>query len=204
MKTRHITSIIIAIALSAVAATAGNDRKNVINGFSGGMMVHAGYLSSGGDPSGHDLAGMTFGIGGVGKIHLGKHFRTGFEGYFSNMGLSKTIGDGSFSKVFWAGALADWYWKCGKFFPYVGASVGGGMKTAFYLSEGDKHDWLPEADAVYNKTPFLAVDPFIGVEYAAGEGMHLTLKADWLIGISSGGINRPMGPRIYFGFIFSH
>lgn len=204
MKTKHIITAILAIALSSLTSSAGNKENKIIQGFSGGMMVHAGYLSGGDNPYGYNLSGMTFGIGGVGKIHLGKHFRTGFEGYFSNMGLSKEIGDGSFNKVFWAGALADWYWACGKLFPYIGASVGGGMETAFYIFEGNKHDWLPEADAVYNKKPFFAIDPFIGVEYAASEGLHLTLKADWMIGINDSGINRPMGPRIYFGFIFTH
>ena len=78
------------------------------------------------------------------------------------------------------------------------------METAFYMFEGDKHDWKPEGMAVYNKKPFFAFDPFIGIEYAAGKALHLTLKADWLLGLSKDGLNRPMGPRIYFGFIFTH
>jgi hypothetical protein len=52
--------------------------------------------------------------------------------------------------------------------------------------------------------PFLAVDPFVGLEYAAGEALNLTIKADWLLGFNSDGLNRPMGPRVYFGFIFTH
>lgn len=168
------------------------------------MMVHTGYLSGGDNPFGYDAAGATFGIGGVAKLHLSKHFRAGFEGYFSNMGLHKGVSSGSFNKIFWTGALADCFWKVGKFYPYVGATVGGGMETAFYMFEGDKHDWLPEAAAVYNKKPFFAVDPFVGVEYAVGEALRLTLKADWLLAINKDGLNRPMGPRIYFGFIFAH
>ena len=167
-------------------------------------MVHAGYLSGGDNPYGYEASGTTFGIGGVAKLHLSKHFRAGFEGYFSNMGLSKNIQDGSFNKVFWTGALVDWYWKAGRFYPYAGITLGGGMETAFYIFDGDKHDWLPEANAVYNKKPFFAADPFIGVEFAAGEALHLTLKADWLLAVNNDGLNRPMGPRIYFGFIFTH
>ena len=34
--------------------------------------------------------------------------------------------------------------------------------------------------------------------------LRLTLKADWMLAINSDGLNRPMGPRVYFGFIFSH
>lgn len=189
---------------SAAAAASEHHETKAIKGFSGGMMVHTGYLSGGDNPFGYDAAGATFGIGGVAKLHLSKHFRAGFEGYFSNMGLHKGVSSGSFNKLFWTGALADCFWKVGKFYPYVGATVGGGMETAFYMFEGDKHDWLPEAAAVYNKKPFFAVDPFVGVEYAVGEALRLTLKADWLLAINKDGLNRPMGLRIYFGFIFAH
>lgn len=193
------------VAASAASAAASEHHETkAIKGFSGGMMVHTGYLSGGDNPFGYDAAGATFGIGGVAKLHLSKHFRAGFEGYFSNMGLHKGVSSGSFNKLFWTGALADCFWKVGKFYPYVGATVGGGMETAFYMFEGDKHDWLPEAAAVYNKKPFFAVDPFVGVEYAVGEALRLTLKADWLLAINKDGLNRPMGPRIYFGFIFAH
>lgn len=167
-------------------------------------MLHTGYLSGCDNPFNYEAKGPTFGIGGVARLHLNDHFRAGFEGYFSNMGLKKDIADGSFNKVFWTGALADFFWKAGRFYPYVGATVGGGMETAYYMFEGNKHDWLPEAKAVYNKKPFFAVDPFIGVDYAVGEALRLTLKADWLLAISKDGLNRPMGPRIYFGFIFAH
>ena len=203
MKRRLITTILLAAVLSA-AACAGNKEGKFIKGFSGGMMVHTGYLTGCDNPFEYNASGTTFGIGGVAKLHLTDHFRTGFEGYFSSMGLDKDIKDGSFNKVFWTGLLADWYWKAGKFYPYIGTTVGGGMETAFYIFEGDKHDWLPEANAVYNKKPFFAVDPFIGMEYAVGEALHLTMKIDWLLAFNNDGLNRPMGPRIYFGFIFSH
>lgn len=198
------TTSVAASAAAASAAASEHHETKAIKGFSGGMMVHTGYLSGGDNPFGYDAAGATFGIGGVAKLHLSKHFRAGFEGYFSNMGLHKGVSSGSFNKLFWTGALADCFWKVGKFYPYVGATVGGGMETAFYMFEGDKHDWLPEAAAVYNKKPFFAVDPFVGVEYAVGEALRLTLKADWLLAINKDGLNRPMGPRIYFGFIFAH
>jgi hypothetical protein len=168
------------------------------------MMLHTGFLSGCDNPYNYNAAGTTFGIGGVAKLHLTKHFRAGFEGYFSTMGLHEDIADGSHNKVFWTGALCDWYWKIGRFYPYVGATVGGGMETAFYMFEGDKHDWTPETFSVFHKQPFFALDPFCGVEYKVGEALHLTLKADWLLGINSDGLNRPMGPRIYFGFIFAH
>ena len=203
MKKGLITTILLTVLMSA-SCFAGDGGKKFVKGFSGGMMVHTGYLSGSDNPYNYNAAGATFGIGGVARLHLTEHFRAGFEGYFSNMGLSRNIQDGSFNKVFWTGALADWYWKAGKFYPYVGITIGGGMETALYMFDGDKHDWLPEPNTVYNKKPFFAADPFIGVEYALGEALHLTLKADWLLAINNDGLNRPMGPRIYFGFIFSH
>lgn len=179
-------------------------QEKVVKGFSGGMMVHAGYLEGCDNPFGYNAKGTTFGIGGVAKLHLTKHFRAGFEGYFSNMGLSKGLSDGSFNKLFWTGALCDWYWRLGRFYPYVGCTLGGGMETMFYMFEGDKNDWEIESKAVFHKQPFYAVDPFVGVEYKVGEALRLTLKADWLLAINSDGLNRPMGPRLYFGFIFAH
>ena len=113
MKTKYIIITLLSILLTLTSASAGNGKA--IKGFSGGMMVHTGYLSGGDNPFDYDAAGATFGIGGVAKLHLTKHFRAGFEGYFSNMGLKKDIVDGSFNKVFWTGALADWYWKIGRF-----------------------------------------------------------------------------------------
>ena len=78
------------------------------------------------------------------------------------------------------------------------------METAFYMFEGDKHDWQPESMSVLHKQPFFAFDPYVGVEYAVGEALRLTLKADWLLAINSNGLNQPTGPRRYFGFIFAH
>ncbi len=208
---RHIISIIIFMASCLTCLAQEDEGRKVIKGFSGGMMVHTGYLYGGDIPAAAVIPtdsfnpkGTTFGIGGVAKVHLSKHFRAGFEGYFSTMGLKKVLDEGSHNKMFWAGGLCDWFWKAGRFYPYIGVTVGGGMETAFYMFEGDKHDWKPEAFAVYHKQPFFALDPFAGVEYKVGEALRLTLKADWLLAVNSNGFNRPTGPRLYFGCIFAH
>ena len=78
------------------------------------------------------------------------------------------------------------------------------METAYYMFEGDKHDWLPEVSAVFRKQPFFALDPFVGCDFAVGEALRLTLKADWLMAINNEGLNKPLGPRLYFGVIFAH
>ena len=179
-------------------------KDKFIKGFSGGMMVHTGYQFGGDNPYGLDISSPTFGIGGCAKIHLTKHFRAGFEGYFSTAPVRNGLESGSHNKLFWTGALADWFWSFGKFHPYVGASVGGGMETAFYIFDGNHDDWAPEGNAVLHKQPFFVIDPYAGVEYAVGKALRLTLKADWLVAMNSDGLNRPQGPRIYFGFIFAH
>lgn len=198
-------SIICSILLSVlVAGAVAAQEKKVIKGFSGGMMLHTGYQFGCDNPYGLDISSPTFGIGGCAKLHLSKHFRAGFEGYFSTAPVRKDVASGSHNKLFWTGLLADFFWQQGKIIPYVGLTIGGGMETAYYMFEGDKHDWLPEPMAVLHKQPFFALDPYVGVEYAVGEALRLTLKADWMLAINSDGLNRPMGPRIYFGFIFAH
>ena len=197
------TLIFLAFAMTGIAQETEATKK-VIRGFSGGMMVHTGYLQGGDNPYGYNPSGATFGIGGLAKIQFTDHFRAGFEGYFSTMSLNKDVASGSFNKIFWSGLLADWFWKAGRFYPYIGTGIGGGMETAFYMFEGDKHDWDLEQKTVLHKQPFFAIDPYVGIEYAVGEALRLTLKADWLLAINSDGLNKPMGPRIYFGFIFAH
>ena len=174
-----------------------------IKGFSGGMLVHTGYVFGCDNPYGLNINNATFGLGGCAKLHFTKHFRAGFEGYFSNADLNKGVESGSHNKLFWAGALADWFWTIGRFTPYVGITLGGGQETSFYMFEGDKYDWAPEGNVVLRKQPFFAIDPYVGVEFAVGAALRLTLKADWLTAINSEGLNRPTGPRIYFGIIFA-
>ena len=51
----------------------------------GGMMVHTGYLHGDLTALNHKAEGMTFGLGGVLRYHLGNHFRLGGEGYVSTL-----------------------------------------------------------------------------------------------------------------------
>lgn len=198
---RLLVGIIIFISFVTISNA---EEKKGIKGFSGGMMIHSGYQFGGDNPYNLDISSPTFGIGGCAKIHLSNHFRTGFEGYFSTAPIRKDVQSGSYNKLFWTGILADCYWQKGKLVPYVGTTFGGGMETSFYMFEGDKHDWEPEQKSVLHKQPFFAIDPYVGIEYAVGKALRLTLKADWLLAINSDGLNKPMGPRIYFGFIFAH
>ena len=89
---RLLISIIISIASVAVAQA---EENKLIKGFSGGMMVHAGYVYGGDNPYNLNISSPTFGIGGCAKLHLTDHFRTGFEGYFSTASLLKGVQSGS-------------------------------------------------------------------------------------------------------------
>ncbi len=199
-----ILSILLAVSLCGAAQAQEKKTDKAIKGFSGGMMVHTGCLFGFDNPYNYDATGATYGIGGVARLHLDRQFRVGFEGYVSTMNLHRNIASGSYNKMFWTGVLADRFWKFGKFYPYIGATVGGGIETSFYLFDGDKQDWTPEISSVYHKQPFFCVDPFIGVEYKVGKALRLTLKADWLLAVNSDGLNKPHGPRLYFGCIFAH
>ena len=50
----------------------------------------------------------------------------------------------------------------------------------------------------------MALDPYVGIEYAVGKALRLTLRADWLLAFNKEGLNMPTGPRVYLGFIFAH
>ena len=193
----------ILFSMGGVAAMSAQDQE-VIKGFSGGMMVHSGYQYGCDNPFGLNISSPTFGIGGCAKLHFSEHFRAGFEGYFSTAPIKRGVVSGSHNKLFWTGLLADWFFQRDKFIPYVGATLGGGMETSFFMFEGDKHDWVEEGRTVLHKQSFFAIDPYVGVEYAVGKALRLTLKADWLFALNADGLNEPMGPRVYFGFIFAH
>ncbi len=197
-------TLIICLLLFTGGATLYAQDNKVIKSFSGGMMVHSGYQYGCDNPFGLDISAPTFGIGGCAKLHLSDHFRTGFEGYFSTAPIKRGAQSGSHNKLFWTGVLADFFWGHDKLIPYIGTTLGGGMETAFFMFEGDKHDWALEGSTVLHKQPFFAIDPYVGVEYIIGAALRLTLKADWMLALNSDGLNKPMGPRIYFGFIFAH
>ena len=195
--------ILCAIALLSAGVATAQEPK-FIKGFSGGMMIHTGYQQGCDNPFGYNMQGATFGIGGVARLHLTNHFRTGFEGYVSTLGLKHDIAKGSHNKIFWTGLLADWYWQKGRFYPYAGATVGGGMETSYLMFEGGANDWKPEDKAVFKKEDFFAVDPFVGCDIALGEAVRVTVKMDWLLALRRSGLNAPTGPRLYVGFIFAH
>ena len=114
-------------------------------GFSGGMMLHAGWVDCGDMRVGlapvQRLSGLPLGIGGALKVRFGDHLRVGTEGYTSAL----SYGDyGSSLSIGWGGLLVDWTFRVGRFVPYVGATIGGGSVENLTLTEKPATDLLPE------------------------------------------------------------
>lgn len=198
----RIGSLFPCILLLLLSFTASSqEERKVINGFDGGMMIHVGYLQGNIPSIQYQAKGATFGLGGVARVHLGKHWMIGGEGYVSTLRQMK---NGSFIKYGWGGLLGEFYWAFRHVMPYIGVTFGGGACTYLLMFEGDRTDWQPEQNAVFHKQSFLAIDPFIGCDFIVSKAVHLTLKADCLNSLSHGNLLMPTGPRFYIGCIFYH
>lgn len=181
------------------------------NGFSGGMMLHAGWLwagrttlttSQGESLPTQNVAGLAYGIGGSVRFHFGNHLRIGTEGY----GTYMHYGNENTSKfsIGWGGVCFDYQFHAGRLHPYAGVTVGGGSATNLTFLEHVDNDFITEDNVSYRKYGFMAVTPFIGIEYELNQRMRLTLKADWLMNVSNPQPDFPIGPRVYIGFCFYH
>lgn len=205
---KRITTILFLIILlaSPVGAVAqGGKGKLAYRGFSGGMMVHSGWVSAGSVTVGlaqpQRVSGLPMGIGGALKVRFGDHLRVGTEGYTSALGY----GDwGSSLSIGWGGLLVDWCWQMGRFMPYVGATVGGGVVENLTLTSEPQMDFLPEESISYRKYGAGLLVPFVGVEYGITERMSLTFKADYMFSLSPNVSDFPSGVRCYVGFMFNH
>lgn len=214
---KAITALLILTATAAMtspsAGAESREKKSPLafSGYSGGMMVHSGYVSSstisfsrgdGTPASSVRMAGMPLGIGGALKIHFGKHLRIGTEGYSSNLRYGK---NGSYSHTGWGGILVDGVIPIGKWSPFAGVTVGGGgVKNVTVLEKTTDDFILDDGTTSFRRYAFMAIAPFIGVEYALTQRVHLVLKADWLLDATSAQPDFVQGPRLYIGFMFCH
>ena len=187
--------LVLAVLLAVAAGAPAQERKL----FDGGMMLHTGYLSARMAPLGYVADGVPTGIGGMMRFHLGRHLRVGGEGYVSTL---KLMGNGSYVRMGWGGAVADLSVVWGRWKPYVGIGIGGGNASSLLLFDGDDADWSLEPVAVLHNEPFMYLNPYLGVEYSLTRAVHLTCKVDRLSPLSGDYI--PTGARLYLGFIFVH
>ena len=183
--------------------------SEVFTGFSGGMMVHAGYAFSD-DPTkvfsntglgsydyykGLPKDGACFGLGGTLRVHLIDHIHLGAEGHVTTMPLMKT---GSNIRTGWGGALCDFYGNWGKVCPLIGIGVGGGaMKRLFvpadsvgYVAVDAGGNDSTHYNSSYVKTPFFYLDPYVGLEINLNSHMSLLLRIDYMLpfGTSKSGL----------------
>lgn len=178
--------------------TMSAQKKKILTGFDGGMMVHSGYLKGTMGPEKIPAEGLPFGLGGVLRVHLGKHIRIGGEGYVSTLNQR---GNGSYVRYGWGGLLADAYTVIGRFQPFAGITLGGGAGTTLMMEQTPASAWEHRDGTVFNKQGFMALDPFVGCDFILGGPMHLTLKVDWLNCLGKD-VTLPGGPRVYLGILF--
>lgn len=200
--------VIVALFLISILSSALAQEALKYRGFSGGMMIHTGYLKSnsfdlqtiqGNYITTSNVEGIPFGIGGSARLHFGKHLRVGGEGYVSNLRYGV---QGTTASVSWGGVLADCVWELGRLWPFVGVVVGGGAVEHIILQDEPANDFVVENNVSYREYTFMAVSPIVGVEYALSEKMHLTFKMDYVINISNPQADFPSGPRFFLGFMF--
>ena len=215
MSKNFIILSAILLAFTFQAEAKGDEQKKektpskfAYSGFSGGMMVHTGYLyggnialrsATGGYSRG--IAGAPTGIGGVARVHFGKHLRVGTEGYVSTLQYGGKNND-SHARIGWGGLLADCMWQVGRWAPYIGGTVGGGSMQNLTLRNPTPLDDEVEMDASFRKYSFMLIAPFAGVEFSITDKIRINLKVDWLVNLSNRQPDFPTGPRIYLGFSF--
>lgn len=200
-KKRYISWLFIFILCTSLSTFAQTEKKRYFTGFSGGMMVHIGYLQGDLPIPNFSIKGATWGLGGAARIHLGNHLMIGGEGYVSSLKPNKL---GSYLKYGWGGLLAQVVWVHSRWMPYLGVTIGGGSQTTFLLEKGESTDWIPETHAIFHKNTFLFTNPFIGCDLFLTETLHLTLKIDNLFPFHKKKIVQPFGPRFYLGILFYH
>lgn len=206
--------ILVLFLSSHIFAT--SDSTAIFQGYSGGMLVHCGYLF------GHNAdapllttsvpispQGATFGVGGSLRVNLMRHLRVGFEGFVSTMNSSMTdmhqdLQSGSYIRTGWGGLIADACWRLEKIWPYIGASIGGGAMNSLFVVEGNQMDWQPEETIYLHKQEFLYVAPYVGCDWCMTPRVHITLRMDWMLAMCNNQLLLPTGPRLYIGFMFCH
>ena len=192
-----------------------NEKVRVFQGWSGGMMVHAGYLfgqpASAILPTGEQISmqGLTYGLGGSMRVNLMKHLRIGCEGFSSNVKSGVTdqhdfLQKGSYIRTGWGGVIADACWRMEKVWPYIGGSIGGGAMRTLSIVDGSQDDWQAEGTAILHKQGFGYVNPYVGMDYCITKRIHATFRLDWMLAFANKQLVFPTGPRLYVGIMFCH
>lgn len=212
-----VRNILVGFCVLVSSALCANESSvKVYQGFSGGMMAHGGYLF-GVNTEAPKMAdgvvcspqGGTFGLGGALRVHLWNHLRIGGEGFVSTMNSATTnmnhvLKEGSYIRTGFGGVAVDACWRKEKVWPYIGGSIGGGAMRSLYVLEGSQDDWVAEEAAYLHKTPFMYVNPYVGMDWCMTKKVHMTFRIDWMVALHKGDVVKPTGPRLLVGFMFCH
>ncbi|MDD4848100.1 MAG: hypothetical protein PHR53_04980 [Bacteroidales bacterium] len=192
-----------------LVATAQDEQQGMrYRGFSGGMMLHSGYLFGGTSSvqsttgkllGSQNMAGMPWGIGGCLRFHFGNHFRMGMEGHSTTLNYAET---GSFFSLGWGGFLFDGYWTHHHWTFFGGGTIGGGRVQNLTLLESTPLDEIAENHSSYRTYGVMLITPFLGIEYAITPKIHLIAKADYLINVLHRQPDFVQGIRCYVGIVF--
>jgi len=188
---------------TSILASDGN--KMAFQAYSGGMMLHCGYVFGGtvkADAFSEKIKveGVPFGLGGLLRFHFGEHLRIGGEGYSTTLRYGKNK---SYATLGWGGLLIDCKWEINKFTVFLGGTIGGGSLKNVIITN-DRIDNPKEKDAIYRKYSVMIFDPFLGVEYAVSQKIRLIAKVDYIFNIGKKQSDFATGTRFYAGIIFLH
>lgn len=207
MSRKLIASLCVIGFFCLAVVSAGAENQMKYNGYSGGMMLHTGYVFGGQSTpqnvgalvATEKMQGMPIGIGGAVRLNFGKYLRVGTEGYSTTLYYGQK---GSYATIGWGGLLADCAFTKDSHTFFVGATVGGGAFRNLTLTESMQQDWEVENNVSYRKYAFMAVTPFVGYEWAMTQKIHLVFKLDYLFNVTNPQPDFITGPRLYIGFMF--
>lgn len=203
-----VTLIVLILCSHSIALNA--KEKLMYYGCSGGMMIHSGFISSGIFNiynNQHEIltvnrtSGLPFGIGGVARVYLLPNFRVGTEGYVSAHNYAR---NGSFCRTAWGGILADWIYDFSYFSFYAGGAIGGGSYTNLSLYTKPKDDYIVEENASYRKYGFMALTPYVGIEFPLTDKISLNFMMDVILNVTHWSNDFTTGPRLHLGVLFNH
>jgi len=184
------------------------EKKFAFAGYTGGMMVHTGYMKSAvflvkdTEEQMHNkqIEGMPFGMGGALKFQFGKHFRVGMEGYMTKIVYEKR---GSIFRQGWGGVLADGLWKFGKWTPFVGVCFGGGQVTNLLFLTTSSDSYIADAKVAYQQYPVFLFNPSLGIEFSITPKLTLVFKTEYQVSLKKREPDQPNAVRFYFGAFFN-
>lgn len=210
-----MTAILLTMPFNIMASDKSDGRcpEFRFRGYTGGMMLHTGYIRSSefgmSGPAGENLGTMqirggAIGIGGQVKFAFGTAtdmIRIGSEGHSTTVSYKPSP---SYAHTGWGGILVDYIRRTkGRVHPYIGVTVGGGGVKNHIMLDGSTSDFATEPHMALRKYAFMAVSPFAGIEISLTSKLSMVVKADWLFNATGPQNDFPDGLRLYVGIMFN-